>query len=62
MLRSVRNAESITVTLRGGVGELERACEEVGSFLVEQGLGGCRFELGLLIREALCNCIIHGGR
>lgn len=60
MYSSVMEGSLLQVRFNADLELVERLCADAGRFLSSKGLGTLDFELNLILREAVCNAIIHG--
>lgn len=62
MYSSVVDDVLLQIQMSADVGLIDRACGDVTAFLAEKGLPQLDFDINLILREALCNAIVHGSQ
>lgn len=55
-----RDDSALRIELGADFRHIDRVCADILMFLKEQGVEGISFDVSLIVREALCNAIMHG--
>jgi anti-sigma regulatory factor (Ser/Thr protein kinase) len=60
MLKKNKTSSGLLFEMTPELQYVDTICEDVKRFLMDNGLKKLIFETGLVVREALCNGIVHG--